>query len=133
MLDTSALLTLAFEEAGYKEVETLLSEAGSGRLRVLGSFISRMEYLYVHLQRLSAAQANECYENLMHTPIEWIENEDPVLRLAAEYKARYSLSLADAWIAATARLYNAILVHRDKEFDVLEKEIELQKLAKKYQ
>ena len=34
-------------------------------------------------------------------------------------KARGGLSVADAWIAATARLHRATLVHKDEEFATL--------------
>ena len=39
--------------------------------------------------------------------------------MAAELKATYPLSLADAWIAACARLHGALLVHKDPEFGTL--------------
>ena len=42
-----------------------------------------------------------------------------VLYLAAELKALYPLLLADAWIAACARVHSAVLVHKAPEFKVL--------------
>jgi predicted nucleic acid-binding protein len=48
-----------------------------------------------------------------------------MLEAAAATKARYSLSLADAWIAASAALASAILVHKDPEFGALSVEQEL--------
>jgi predicted nucleic acid-binding protein len=41
------------------------------------------------------------------------------LEKAAELKARYPISLADAWIAAAALLEQADLVHKDPEFEVI--------------
>jgi len=35
-------------------------------------------------------------------------------------KARYKISVADAWIAATAAVHNLTLVHKDPEFESLE-------------
>ena len=40
-----------------------------------------------------------------------------ILEKAAEIKARFRLSLADAWIAASALLLDAVLVHKDPEFE----------------
>jgi predicted nucleic acid-binding protein len=37
--------------------------------------------------------------------------------LAGELKARHRLSVADAWIAALARERDAMLVHKDPEFE----------------
>jgi len=42
-----------------------------------------------------------------------------LLEKAAEIKATYRLSVTDAWIAATAVLLNATLVHKDPEFEPL--------------
>lgn len=39
-----------------------------------------------------------------------------LLQNAAEIKANYALSVADSWIIATARVKNAVLVHKDPEF-----------------
>ena len=41
---------------------------------------------------------------------------EPLLEQAASIKARHSLSLADAWIAAAAQQVGATLLHKDPEF-----------------
>ena len=41
----------------------------------------------------------------------------PLLEQAASLKARYPMSLGDAWIAATAMQCNAVLLHKDPEFE----------------
>lgn len=60
------------------------------------------------------------YQQCLSLPIEWIYQHSPLLEKAAEIKARHPLSLADAWIAATAQLHSAILVHKDPEFAALD-------------
>jgi predicted nucleic acid-binding protein len=40
--------------------------------------------------------------------------------VAAQVKATYSLSVADAWIASLAIFHSARLVHRDPEYDAIE-------------
>jgi predicted nucleic acid-binding protein len=49
-------------------------------------------------------------------PVEWVSCEAEILATAARIKARGGLSVADAWIAATAFSRDATLVHRDPEF-----------------
>ena len=44
---------------------------------------------------------------------------DTLLEKAAEIKAMHPLSLTDAWIAATALIKGALLVHKDPEFAAL--------------
>jgi len=41
------------------------------------------------------------------------------------------MSMADAWITALAKIKKAILVHKDPEFESIEKEIEVLKLPYK--
>jgi predicted nucleic acid-binding protein len=59
------------------------------------------------------------YQQCLSLPIEWIHESPALLEKAAAIKACHALSLADAWIAATALLHNAELVHKDPEFSAL--------------
>lgn len=47
------------------------------------------------------------------------ELTEPVLLRGGKFKAEYQISLADSIIAAYAFLYDATLVHKDPEFEVL--------------
>jgi predicted nucleic acid-binding protein len=47
--------------------------------------------------------------------------EPEIIERAAQLKAVGGLSVADAWIAATALLRGARLVHKDPEFDTVQK------------
>ena len=52
-------------------------------------------------------------------PVEWVHESPKLLERAASIKASHPLSLADAWIAATALELGATLVHKDPEFESL--------------
>ena len=56
------------------------------------------------------------HEQCLALPIAWVHESPPLLKRAAERKARYPLSLADAWIAASAMEEQAVLIHKDPEF-----------------
>jgi predicted nucleic acid-binding protein len=57
---------------------------------------------------------------------------DETLCLAAgEIKAIQSVSLADAFVAATARLTSAVLIHKDPKFEPLKGTISFQALPYK--
>lgn len=47
--------------------------------------------------------------------INWIHETPELLQAAASVKARYPLSVADAWIAAAAEMTHSTLVHKDPE------------------
>jgi predicted nucleic acid-binding protein len=53
----------------------------------------------------------------LRLPIVWQHETVELLELAAEVKARFPVSLADAWIAAAALLMDAVLLHKDPEFE----------------
>ena len=119
VLDTSALLTLRDDEPGAERVAQLLVQAQRGEAQVLGCFVSLMELLYRVWRDESEVAGRLAYEQCLALPIEWVHETPELLVKAAEIKASHLLSLADAWIAATAALAHATLVHKDAEFSVL--------------
>lgn len=116
LLDTSALLALRDDEAGADRVADLLRQAQAGRAICCGCFMSLMEVYYRVWKDEGAAAGRLAYEQCRSLPMEWIGESTELLELAAEFKAKHPLSLADAWIAAAARLVGATLVHKDPEF-----------------
>ena len=119
LLDTSALLALRDDEAGADEVAALLMQAQQGNACCTGCFISLMEVLYRVWKDEDEPRARLAYQQCLSLPMEWIHENPALLEKAAEFKARYPLSVADAWIAACAVLEGAVLVHKDPEFSVI--------------
>ncbi len=116
VLDTSALLALRSDEAGAARVEAVLRAAEAGEAEVLASFMTRMEISYRVEADEGGPEATAALRLLDAMPIRWISCDADILARAAGLKARGGLSVADAWIAATALLNDAILLHRDPEF-----------------
>jgi predicted nucleic acid-binding protein len=116
VLDTSALLALRGDEAGAHRVETLLSRARDNKCRLLISFMSRMEILYLVRREEGELAAREALRLIDSFKIEWVSCEAPILEVASRLKAKGGLSIADSWIAATAVDRDATLVHKDPEF-----------------
>ena len=116
VLDTSALLALRGNEVGADRVEQLLNAARKGRRRLLVSFMTRMELLYLIRRDEGEEEARSALRLVDSFPVEWITCEPAVLDAAAALKASGGLSVADSWIAATALVRGAVLVHRDPEY-----------------
>jgi predicted nucleic acid-binding protein len=116
LLDTSALLTLRDDESGADMVADLLKQAQSSNIRCLGCFISLMEVMYRVWRDEGETAGQLAYEQCMALPVEWIHETSDLLKQAAAIKATYPLSVADAWIAASALQESAILIHKDPEF-----------------
>lgn len=116
VLDTSAVLALRSDEHGAARVEQLLRRARAGSASVLLSFMTRMELLYRIAAEEGWEQAEAAVRLVDAVGIEWISCTGPILEEAARLKAKGGLSVADAWIAATASVHSATLVHKDPEF-----------------
>jgi predicted nucleic acid-binding protein len=112
LLDTSALLTLRDDEPGAEQVEQALEQPE----RCYACFLTRMEVLYRVWKDENERAGRLAYEQLKALPLNWVEPSEPLLVQAASIKARHSLSLADAWIAAAAQQVGAALLHKDPEF-----------------
>jgi len=117
VLDTSAWLTLIEDEPGSDIVQNLIEEAQTGQILLFTSFISYMEVYYIALQEHGEEEASVRINLMASLPVFRIESSTALGNIAGQIKARYRLSVADAWIAALARLYSAILVHKDPEFE----------------
>lgn len=130
LLDTSAIFCLKDNEAGAEEVSKVLEKASENH-PVFVSFVSLTEYFYVLYQERNREEAYRAYLELKMLPLQVMESNEPLRLLAGEIKAVFSLSFADAWIAATAEHLGATLVHKDPEFEVLSKRISLKTLPYK--
>lgn len=119
LLDTSAILTLRDDEAGADRVAEVLGLATQGKAKCYGCFMTLMEVLYRVWRDEDKAAGQLAYQQCLALPMEWLSNTDALLVKAAEYKALYPLSMADAWIAACASEQNAVLLHKDPEFKPL--------------
>ena len=116
VLDTSALLALRGDEPGASRVSTLLKEAAQQRCRLLVSFMTRMEILYLLWRDEGESAAREALRLIDSFAVEWVTCEPPILETSAYVKSRGGLSVADSWIAGTALARGATLIHKDPEF-----------------
>ncbi len=116
LLDTSALLTLRDDEPGADRVAEILGLALQGETTCHACFITLMEVLYRVWKDEDEKAGRLAYEQCLSLPITWQHETPELLIAAAELKATHRISLADAWIAAAARLNDAVLLHKDPEF-----------------
>lgn len=130
VLDTSALLSLMENEPGAAEVEAILRRQGKNEA-VFISFMAVMELAYILEQEQGETAARQGILQLKQLPIQVVESDEPLGLAAARLKAGHKLSVADAWIAATAERLGATLVHKDPDFEPLTKLIRLKALPPK--
>lgn len=117
LLDTSALLTLRDNEPGADQVGDLLYKVYKGEIKCYSCFIVLMELFYRVWKDEGEKEGRVTYQRCKSLPLEWVHESELLLEKAAEIKATCSLSLADAWIIASALLTDAVLVHKDPDFE----------------
>lgn len=100
---------------GANEVADLLYQAQAGQAQCLAGFMTVMEIFYRVWKDEGEIAGRLAYEQVKALPLVWVHEDALLLEKAAELKATYAISLADAWIAAAALLQDAQLVHKDPE------------------
>ncbi len=125
LLDTSALLTLHNDEPGSDRLVELFALAANGQAQISACFMTQYEIFYRVWKNQGEQSARMAYASVQALPIKWINQSTELLELAAAIKAQNKLSAMDAWIAASAMLTNATLVHKDPEFESLRQPQEL--------
>ena len=129
VLDSFALLAFLRGEAGDDKVAALLEKAGERDLPLPMTEVNYAEVQYIILRKDGAARWADVARDLPTLPIEFHPADRELSDLAADFKSRFSLSLADAFAAALARKHKAELVTGDPEFKAVEKEIKINWLA----
>jgi len=130
-LDTSAILAYFLDEPGADEVKEILRSAEKGEEKVFVSFMTFMELLY-RIWKLSGEQeGKKAYLYLRGLPVDEIGQSESLMLRAAMLKAQYPISVADAWIGATALWTGTTLIHKDPEMETLADIISLKALPYK--
>jgi predicted nucleic acid-binding protein len=125
VLDTSAILTFTDQEEGADAVERLLKAAQAEECRLEVCAISLMELYYTALRAKGEDGAAQLVALVKAWPVTWVYPDEKTLLQAGRLKAFHRLSVADALIAAVARLHRATLVHKDAELEALAPNIPL--------
>jgi predicted nucleic acid-binding protein len=118
VLDTQALLVLYLDENGAERVAELLDQISERRINGYMNIVNLAELYYI-LGRKSRKIADEKERNIKSLGVKIVPvKDDPLWKEAAILKANHSLSLADAFAAATAKIMKSKLVTgSDPDFD----------------
>ena len=127
VFDTSALLTLWNDEDGADAVEDLLRSGANVRV----SFMTCMEGRYRLWKNAGKAESDAFAKSLDLLPLTRIDVTETIFEKSIEIKASHNLSVCDSWIAATAVAEEAVLVHKDPEFEQVKAIVKLKALPYK--
>ena len=125
VLDSHALLTFLRDEAGAETVGQLLEKAEQRGQPVHMTEVNYAEVQYIIRRKDGEAAWAAIARELQAVPIDFHPATRALANLAADFKTRFKVSLADAFAAALAKEKKAELVTGDPEFKPLEKEIKI--------
>jgi len=125
VFDSYALLALLRGEPGSENVRQILEKAADKDTPVHMTEVNYAEVQYVIRRKNSDAAWRAIAAELTAAPIEFHPADRRLADTAAEFKARFKISLADAFAAALAKDKKAELITGDAEFGALETEIKI--------
>ena len=125
VLDSFALIAYFRDEPGAEMVENLLVAAGKKDSPLHMTDVNYAEVKYSIVKKDGAKAWEEAAKILQGLPIDFHSTTRAMADTAADFKARFKMSLADAFAAALAKERRAELVTGDLEFKTLEKEIKV--------
>jgi len=131
VLDTSAIFAFLDNEPGADEVRGHLDGAACQEVTVWVSFVTLTELRYILIQEKGEDAAEQALALVRAWPINVHHSDESICRTAASLKAHHRISLADAFVAATADQHEARLVHKDQEFEAVGGLVELAPLPYK--
>jgi ribonuclease VapC len=129
VLDSWALIAFFEDEPAAEQVESLLVKAEAGTHKLLLCVVNWGEVYYNTMREVSQEAAEQTAKEMAGLTIDIVgvdEQNLELVRQAAIYKATRKLSYTDAFAAALAKIRNAELVTGDREFKVVENEINIQ-------
>ncbi len=126
VLDSFALIAYFRGEPAGVPVKELLEKASKADRPLHMTEVNYAEAKYMILRKDGAQAWAEAAKVLIALPIEFHPADRELAEVAADFKSRFSFSLADAFAASLARKYKAELLTGDPEFKAVEKDIKIQ-------
>lgn len=117
ILDTKPLIKLFAGEEGWETIKGILSKVEVGELEAGISAVTLTEVYYKYLREGRPDLAVTRTEQLRYaTYLKKVGIDEEVAVRAGEFKGKYKVSIADAFIAACAHSEGAIVVSDDPDF-----------------
>jgi len=124
VLDTKPIIKLFAKEEGWEQVAAIMTSMEAGKIEAGISVVTLTEVYYKYLRERRPDLASTRTEQLRYsTYLEKIVIDDTIAVKAGEFKGRYNIPVADAYIAASAYSWGGTIISDDADFKRI-KEIE---------
>ncbi|MFQ5652373.1 MAG: type II toxin-antitoxin system VapC family toxin [bacterium] len=131
VFDSYALLMYLNDEPGSEEVTEILGLGKENKLFLYMNEVNLGEVFYRIGKAYGLGMAEQKISEVRALTIEWVLPDSPMILAAARFKARYPISYADGFSAATCLRVGGHLLTGDPEFKALEHEIDVHWLPPK--
>ena len=125
VLDASAVMTFFENRPGANKVEDLIQLGVAGKRQLSMSVMNWGEVYYSTWRAHGPGVARKILEDLSQLPIEIVEADLDLTRIAAELRAEHKLPYTDCFAAALAAHRKASLATSDHDFAAVEKKIDI--------
>ena len=117
LLDTKPLIKLFAQEEGWEKVKEILSRIEVGEFEAGISVVTLTEIYYKYLQEERPDLATTRTEQLKYALyLKKLEIKEDTAIKAGEFKGKYRVYIADAFIAASAFFEDATVISDDPDF-----------------
>jgi len=117
VLDTKPLIKLFAKEEGWEAIQKILSRVEDGEIDATISVVTLTEIYYKYLREKRADLAKTRTEELRYAIyLRKMEINEELAIKAGEFKGKYNVPVADAFIAATAFSENSTVISDDADF-----------------
>lgn len=125
VLDSSALMTFFENRPGADKVEELLQLAIDGKRELLMSVVNWGEVYHSVWRAKGPGVALKVLADIAQLPIELVDADYALAKLAAEFRAQHKLPYVDGFAAALALHRKAALSTTDSDFRHVEKQLDI--------
>lgn len=125
VLDANPVIDLLEERPRAEQVEKLLRQTKEGHIRLLMSVVNWGEVYYAIWRTRGPSVAEEVLRQIAQLPIQIINADPELTKLAASLRVKYKLAYADCFAAALAQQRKATLVTADTDFARVEGQVRI--------
>lgn len=118
VLDTKPLIKLFAQEEGWDAVQKILSRVEAGDLEAALSVVTLTEIYYKYMKEKRADLAEARTNQVRYAVyLKKLLIDEEVAVKAGDFKGKYNIPIADAFIAATAYFEEATIISDDPDFE----------------
>ncbi len=125
VLDASALTAFFEDRPGADKVEELIGRAVEGKRELFMSVVNWGEVYYSTWRTRGREAAQKVLGEVAQLPIEIVDADGELTKIAAEFRAQHKLPYADCFAAALATKRKAMVATSDSDFTAIKDKVSL--------